>query len=106
MSGNEFLPANEPLFLKRNTVMPIKFMREHWDRLSTGFGFGSIRTYRLGNREHHTAEFVGDGSSFLNAGGDVEIGYDANRPWEPTPRADAVLRKSPPKAIPAALVSV
>jgi hypothetical protein len=82
--------------------MAAELTLERWDRLSTaerkaqarrlarelpgGFGFRSIRTYRLGDQEHHMAEFVGDGSTFvLIPGGAVEIGYDADRPWEPTP---------------------
>lgn len=55
-------------------------------QLPSGFAFRSIRTHRLGGRQHHVALFQEGNASFaLIPGGAVSLGYDAHRPWEPNP---------------------
>jgi hypothetical protein len=54
--------------------------------LPSGFTFRAIRLYKLGGQEHHVAEFEFAGDSFvLVPGGEITLGYDADRPWQPTP---------------------
>ncbi|MBN2495303.1 MAG: hypothetical protein JXR96_11970 [Deltaproteobacteria bacterium] len=54
-------------------------------RLPAGFAFRRIRTCSLGEREHRVAEFDWRDSCFmLVPGGEVELGLDPARPWEPT----------------------
>jgi hypothetical protein len=53
--------------------------------LPAGFSFRTIRQYKLGDQKHHVAEYDFQGSSFaLVSGGSVQLGFDVNRPWEPT----------------------
>ncbi len=73
-----------------------------WDRMSSkeredqawglsrnlpqGFRFRAIKLHRLGDHSHHVAEYEYDGAAFaLIPGGEVTLGYDEGRPWEPTP---------------------
>jgi formylglycine-generating enzyme required for sulfatase activity len=53
--------------------------------LPSGFTFRSTQLHKLANQKHHVAMFEFDGASFaLIPGGTVTLGYDADRPWEPT----------------------
>jgi hypothetical protein len=82
--------------------MPDDLTLDRWERMSSGereaavgrlagnlpagFAFRSIRTYELGDQSHPVAEFTFDEAAFvLIPGGRVTLGYDADRPWEPTP---------------------
>lgn len=74
---------------------------EKWDRMSpnereklakqlelnlpNGFKFSCLKWYRMGAEQHHIAKFDFQDSSFvLIPGGEISVGYDAHRPWEPT----------------------
>jgi len=75
---------------------------DEWDSLSPGgreayarrlvrslpaaFTFDSVVTFQMGDRRRDVARFGFGGSAFaLVPGGAVTLGYDAGRPWEPTP---------------------
>jgi hypothetical protein len=54
--------------------------------LPSGFGFNSIQPHRLGGEKHEVAIYdFGQMSFALIVGGTPTLGYDAARPWEPTP---------------------
>lgn len=53
--------------------------------LPSGFALRGVRTHEFGGQTHPVAEFEFDGAGFvLIPGGTVTLGYDADRPWEPT----------------------
>lgn len=55
-------------------------------QLPAGFAFQDVRRFALGERHHQVALYRKDGATFaLIPGGSVSLGYDAGRPWEPTP---------------------
>lgn len=56
-------------------------------QLPSGFRFDALRQHEMGGFSNNVAFFLdGDGQTFaLIPGGEVRIGYDANRPWEPNP---------------------
>ena len=54
-------------------------------QLPAGFAFDRVRRYRMGEQQHHVALFRQEASTFaLIPGGPVILGYDAERPWQPT----------------------
>ena len=54
-------------------------------QLPEGFTFEAVRVCQLGTRKNAVAFFTqGDARFALIPGGPVQIGYDTNRPWEPT----------------------
>jgi hypothetical protein len=54
--------------------------------LPDGFAFRAVQAFRLGEQEHRVAQFERDGTLFsLIPGGAITLGYDAARPWQPTP---------------------
>jgi hypothetical protein len=54
-------------------------------QLPAGFAFDRVRRHRLGEKQHYVALFRQGTSTFsLIPGGPVIIGYDADRPWQPT----------------------
>lgn len=56
------------------------------EELPTGFAFEAVRLFQLGGRRHHVALYrQGDATFALIPGGEVGLGYDAGRPWEPNP---------------------
>jgi hypothetical protein len=62
------------------------FARRLADELPTGFQFQGLATHRLGSQEHEVATFNGSGATFvLVPGGTFQIGYNADRPWQPNP---------------------
>jgi hypothetical protein len=90
------LPGVEVLDMKDDLTL------DKWDQLSakerealakkvagdlpTGFRFHSLRQCQLGDQKHQVAEYEFQGTPFiLIPGGSVTLGYDLNRPWEPTP---------------------
>lgn len=55
-------------------------------QLPLGFGFDSIQTHQLGEQQNEVAFYrLGNARFALIPGGEVTIGFDADRPWEPTP---------------------
>jgi len=51
----------------------------------SGFTFQAIRRFRLGEGQHHVALYRKDNATFaLIPGAEVSLGYDADRPWEPS----------------------
>jgi hypothetical protein len=53
-------------------------------QLPSGFRFGSIQEYRLGDQQNRVALFQKETARFaLIPGGVVTIGYDSERPWQP-----------------------
>src|SRR5690242_3730741 len=53
--------------------------------LPDGFAFRALEPHKLGDQEHHMAVFSFENVTFmLIPGGEVTLGYDAKRPWEPT----------------------
>lgn len=55
-------------------------------QLPSGFAFGEIRDCGPGEQQRSVALFQQDNAAFvLIPGGEVSIGYDADRPWEPNP---------------------
>jgi hypothetical protein len=55
-------------------------------QLPSGFTFQAIRRFRLAALEHHVALYQKDEATFALIPGDVaSLGYDADRPWEPSP---------------------
>jgi hypothetical protein len=55
-------------------------------QLPLGFDFDSIQTHRLGEQQNHVAFYRHGNAGFaLIPGGEVSIGFDADRPWEPNP---------------------
>jgi formylglycine-generating enzyme required for sulfatase activity len=62
------------------------FARRLAAELPTGFHFQGLATHRLGSQEHEVATFLnGEGDFVLIPGGSFEIGYDADRLWQPNP---------------------
>jgi formylglycine-generating enzyme required for sulfatase activity len=60
--------------------------RELARQLPPGFNFDSIQTHRLGERQNEVAFYrLGNARFALIPGGEVSIGFDADRPWEPNP---------------------
>lgn len=54
--------------------------------LPPGFTLDAIRLHRLGEQQHPVAVYRQEDSLFaLIPGGEVLIGYDSRRPWEPEP---------------------
>src|SRR3954454_5261762 len=54
-------------------------------QLPSGFEFVCLQHYRMGDQQHHVAHFRQVDSFFsLIPGGPVMLGYDADRPWQPT----------------------
>jgi hypothetical protein len=54
--------------------------------LPSGFAFHAIRPLSLGDQRHEVAMFDFDGARFaLIPGGSIQLGYDADRYWEPSP---------------------
>src|SRR5215475_10909999 len=54
-------------------------------QLPTGFQFHSLQTYALGDQTREVADFTFDRAHFtLIPGGEVVLGFDASRAWEPT----------------------
>jgi hypothetical protein len=55
--------------------------------LPDGFAFRSLRSCQLGDQKHPVAVYEFEGASFaLIPGGSARLGYDPDRPWEPTPQ--------------------
>ncbi len=53
--------------------------------LPAGFEFDCIRRCHMGDQQHHVALFRQETSIFvLIPGGPVVLGYDVERPWQPT----------------------
>jgi formylglycine-generating enzyme required for sulfatase activity len=70
--------------------MPARERRAYAKRLarelSDGCAFRAIEAHKLGDQAHRVAVYSFQDASFvLIPGGEVVLGYDANRPWEPTP---------------------
>jgi hypothetical protein len=54
--------------------------------LPTGYVFQGVVPFSLGDHQHEIAMFDFEGVTFaLIPGGQVRLGYDSNRNWEPTP---------------------
>jgi hypothetical protein len=54
-------------------------------QLPSGFAFDRVRRYRMGEQQHEVALFLEGTSTFaMIPGGPVILGYDAERPWQPT----------------------
>jgi hypothetical protein len=52
--------------------------------LPSGFYFSSIQLYKLGEQQNHVALYKQGNSTFaLIPGGEIVIGYDSDRTWEP-----------------------
>ncbi len=75
---------------------------DNWDRLTArecracakqlarelpqGFAFHALELHKLGDQQHRMAVYSFKETEFvLIPGGDVTLGHDAKRPWEPTP---------------------
>lgn len=65
----------------------LRVLREN---LPVGFEFRRLRACKLGVVSRQVAEYTfRDGTFALIPGGTVQLGYPANRPWEPTPAEQA-----------------
>ena len=70
--------------------MPARERQAHAKRLvrelPDGFAFQAIEAHKLGDRTHRMAMYSFHDATFvLIPGGEVTLGHDVNRPWEPTP---------------------
>jgi len=55
-------------------------------KLPLGFDFDSVQIHRLGEQQNHVAHYRHGNAKFaLIPGGEVSIGFDADRLWEPNP---------------------
>ena len=72
-----------------------KIARQVAAELPTGFVLDSIQPFRLGECHHHVALFRGGSRRFaFIPAGTVSFGFDAARPWEPTPEEQESWRSS------------
>lgn len=54
-------------------------------QLPDGFAFDAVRVCKMGGQKNAVAFFTQDETTFaLIPGGTITVGYDVNRPWEPT----------------------
>ena len=59
--------------------------KEWAKQLPTGFAFDAVRVCKLGRQKNAVAFYThGDTRFALIPGGQVTVGYDTSRPWEPT----------------------
>jgi hypothetical protein len=80
----------DELTLEKWDRMPARERRSYATRLARelpdGFAFRAIEAHSLGDQAHHMAVYSFQDAEFvLVPGGEVTLGYDPNRPWEPTP---------------------
>ena len=81
---------NNDLQLETWTRFSSAERKAHAERLArhlpSGFTFQSLHTYTLGEQTHEVAEFKRENATFvLIPGGPITLGYDPDRPWDPTP---------------------